>query len=115
METLNQGDVVITSKGRFGTIQSIRDKRADVKIGSKIYEIYLKELIKADSAKSLEVEYCDTFSPFAEPQKEIIYISKRLVLYDFNNPMSNAILEECKSRLTKRVGKAVLIIKINLV
>lgn len=117
VETLKIGDRVITSKGRFGIIKSVHDKYTYVTMGNKVHEIYQNELLLLSNAKALEVEYYKDFiNTYDLPNKEIIYISKRLTIYDFNNPMNNSIIDECKIKLMKRINYTnIIITKIKLI
>lgn len=106
METfLKQGDKVITSKGRFGKISSTNGKKSIVTIGSNNVEIYNTELYLVDNVKSIEVEYYrDKVEIYKPPLKDIVYVSKKLSLFDFNNPMANPILDECKIKVSKHIN-----------
>lgn len=117
MESFKEGDRVITSKGRFGIITSIEGKYAHVKMGNKIHEIYQAELLPMLGSRGVEVEfYKDFINTFSIPDKEIVYIPKNIVAYDFSNPMTNNILDECKLKLIKRINYAnIIIIKLKLI
>jgi len=105
------GDRVITSKGRFAKVESTNEKKSIIAIGSNLVEIYNKELLKLDNSKVTIVEYYKDFvDMYNSPLKEIIHIDKRIFLFDFNNPMTNHILEECTKKLVKRLGYSSIII-----
>ena len=115
-KVFKEGDKVITSKGRFGIIKSINDNKAQIQIGNNTFEIDTIELLHKDNAKSIEVEYQEG-KLFGSPiLKEMLYIPKKLVIYDYNNPMSNTVLDYCKEKLIKRINKPdLLILKLYLV
>ena len=111
-----EGDKVITSKGRFGTILVTNDFKSIISIGVNKFEIYNKELLLVDNAKSIEVEYyVDSVNHYDSPQKEILYINKKCIIFDFNNPLKNPILDLCYDKLKKRVDKNVIITKLLLI
>jgi len=116
-EEFKPSDKVITSKGRFGIIESVSDKYAHVRMGNKVYEIYQAELLHVLSARGIEIEYYKDFiNTYDSPLKEIIYVSKHIVLYDFNNPINDVVLNECKLKLIKRIDyKNVIITKLILI
>jgi hypothetical protein len=111
-----EGDKIITSKGRFGVIIKSNLKKSIVSIGQKEHEIYNSELLLVDNAKAVEIEYyIDTVQYYNAPSKEIVYINKKCILFDFSKPLSNPIVDICYDKLRKRINKNVIITKLLLV
>lgn len=111
-----EGDKIITSKGRFGTIVSSNPKKSIINIGQNQYEIYNSELLLVDNSKAIEVEYyIDNVQYYNSPLKEIIYINKKCILFDFNKPLHNPIMDLCYDKLKKRINKNVIITKLLLI
>jgi len=116
VDNFKSGDKVITSKGRFGHLESVTEKKAIVVIGKKKHEIYLTELISSSNAKAIDVEYyMDYVDRFVTPLKELVYIPSKVMIFDYYNPMDNTFLDICKLKLIKRINyKNVIITKVIL-
>ena len=99
METVfKEGDKVITSKGRFGEILYKDSTKSVVQIGKTSYQIYNTELLKVDNAKGFIVEYYMN----GECLKETIYIDKRIIVFDINNP--NIVFNNIQIKLIKKLN-----------
>lgn len=116
METYIQpSDKIITSRGRFGRVKSTDGIKSIVTIGKNDFEIFNTELSLVDNVKSVQVEFCRE-ALYNDIEKDIIWISKKSPIYDFNKPLDNLILNECKAILCKKLNVSkIIIVKINLI
>lgn len=115
---LKEKDKIITSKGRFGVIKElVNEEKSLVTIGNKDYFILNSELIKCDNLKSLEVEYHLSVINPSLPLKAVVYIERKITLFDVKNPLSNHLISICKKELEKQLNtnSTILITKIHLV
>ena len=118
MDKLNIGDRVITSRGRFGRIEEISSDKAKVIIGKNLIELQLNELISVKGVKAIEVEYHKSHYDrgIVSIEKDIVFISSRIIVFDYNSPMDNNILTECKNYLKKKHElNDILILKLRMV
>ena len=115
---MKDGDKVITSRGRFGKIKSITNERALVTIGNNEYQIRVEELILVDTCKAIEVEYYLDFLMYqVSPLKEMVYIEKKITVFDIDKPMENRLLDACLKALSIKLhtDKKIIIKKLNII
>ena len=102
-----QNDFVITSKGKFGRIVSSNTENSIVRMGSKSYEIHNLQITLASKLIAINIEYVEDI----ELKKEIIWIEKESVIFDFSNPLSSSFVELCKNKLIQRIGNKKIIVQ----
>lgn len=115
--TITKDSKVITSRGRFGIVIEVNNDIAVVKMGKSLYDIYINELLLVNNAKAVEVEfYYDAVSMYSSAEKDIIYIDKKVCMYDYSNPLDNQVLTIIKQKLSKKhSNKHVIVTKLNLI
>lgn len=96
------GTKVITSRGRFGIVIETKDDTTYViKMGSKLYDIAKDEVIPAQDTINVEVVYLN--SDFKE-DKIILFLHRQLLVFNFQDPISNNAYDICKKHLSTRLG-----------
>lgn len=101
---MNVGDKVLTSKGNFGKITSIKGSLANVKIGYKEYEIELNNLISVLNTQIINVKYIKD----STSQKIAIPVEKGTIIFDINNP------DVIENYVKEKLGKDIVIKTIHL-
>lgn len=113
-------DKVVTSKGRFGTIENIDEFgiKAHVRMGLKVHEILLTELNLLSDTIPINVVYVDKFDSTQIQKTEVLNISKNTTLYDLQEELYNdkdVFMNQVKTLLIKRLNNHdLLILKIKL-
>lgn len=105
-------DKVVTSKGRFGTIEdiSIDGTKAMVKMGHKVHEILISELNLLSNTIPFNVFYIDKFDANQTIKTEIVQVPKNTVIYDITSH-NDAIINTVKLLLLKRLNNHDLLIQ----
>ena len=110
-------DRVVTSKGRFGIIDTISadNTKAMVIMGHKTHEILITELSVLENIIPINVTYVDKFDVAQKEHTCILNLSKNDIIYSFNLTEQIIFIEKVKLLLNKRLNNHdLLIIKIHL-
>lgn len=94
-----QNDLVVTSRGIYGTVVSTDSVKDTSKlfIGSKLIDIPNNQLKKVND-KPYVICYCtDGYTTF----NHRVTLPKQFELFDFNNPLANKLLDYCKATIAK--------------
>ena len=104
---LKANSMVITSKGNYGRVMSIGPNTAHVKIGYKVHEIELYNLIDVMDGTHFEVNYTINNG---EVTKDLLFIKHGSILFDMyrlENPypivtiVTNALIKKLDNPLIK--------------
>lgn len=110
-------DKVVTSKGRFGTIESIDEfgLKANVRMGHKVHEILITELNLLLDTIPFNITYVDKFDVTQTHKTEVLNISKNTIVYDLSLHGCDDFINIVKLLLLKRLNNHdLLILKITL-
>lgn len=98
---MNIGDKVLTSKGNFGKITSIKGDLAKVKIGHSEYEIEVINLTPITDTQIINVKYIKNNATC----KTAIVVEKGTIIFDINNPniLENYIMDRIGECIIKTI------------
>lgn len=105
-------DEVVTTKGVYGSVIFIDEKRGFSKllVGGKIIQVYNNQLMKANDCTYV-VCYCtDGFDTF----NKRVPLPKQFRLFDFNKPLDNGLCDYCTKFIKRTCNTNFTILKIEL-
>jgi hypothetical protein len=107
--TLKPGSFVVTNKGNYGTVVSVGTSTVNVKIGYKIHEISIYNVVDITDGTHLRVDYVDTSGKKGDA---LIFIKHLTVIYNADDLANKDLVDKLKHILQNKLNKQVTITKI---